>query len=88
MPWRRPEEKTGKDEHARVDGLTVVVSCDLVNGSSRSSLCLGGTIRKPRWKIAITCYPFNYVGHAPKRMVIEAELEKPEGALAKRLSAD
>ncbi len=25
----------------------------------------------------ITCYPFNYVGHAPKRMVIEAELEKP-----------
>jgi len=25
----------------------------------------------------ITCYPFNYVGHAPKRMVIEADLEKP-----------
>jgi sortase A len=24
----------------------------------------------------ITCYPFHYVGHAPKRMVIEAELEK------------
>jgi len=22
----------------------------------------------------ITCYPFRYVGHAPKRMVIEAEL--------------
>ncbi len=37
----------------------------------------------------ITCYPFNYVGHAPERMVIEAELEKPEGgALAKRLTAD
>jgi sortase A len=25
----------------------------------------------------ITCYPFNYVGHAPKRMVIEAQLENP-----------
>lgn len=25
----------------------------------------------------ITCYPFNFVGHAPKRMVIEAALEKP-----------
>jgi len=25
----------------------------------------------------ITCYPFNYVGHAPKRMVIEADLMKP-----------
>lgn len=25
----------------------------------------------------ITCYPFHYVGHAPRRMVIEAELEKP-----------
>jgi sortase A len=23
----------------------------------------------------ITCYPFNYIGHAPKRMVIEAVLE-------------
>lgn len=27
----------------------------------------------------VTCYPFHYVGHAPKRMVIEAELEKPAG---------
>lgn len=26
----------------------------------------------------VTCYPFYYVGHAPKRMVIEAVLEKPE----------
>jgi len=24
----------------------------------------------------ITCYPFHFVGHAPKRMVIEAELER------------
>jgi sortase A len=23
----------------------------------------------------ITCYPFNYIGHAPKRMVIEADLD-------------
>jgi sortase A len=27
----------------------------------------------------ITCYPFHHVGHAPKRMVIEADLEKPAG---------
>ena len=24
----------------------------------------------------ITCYPFQYVGHAPKRMVIEAALQR------------
>ena len=24
----------------------------------------------------VTCYPFQYVGHAPQRMVIEAALEK------------
>jgi len=30
----------------------------------------------------ITCYPFNYVGHAPKRMVIEADLERPAGGTA------
>jgi sortase A len=24
----------------------------------------------------ITCYPFNYIGHAPKRMVIEADLQR------------
>ena len=24
----------------------------------------------------ITCYPFNYIGHAPKRMVIEAALQQ------------
>lgn len=29
----------------------------------------------------ITCYPFNYVGHAPKRMVIEAALEKSDSTL-------
>ena len=23
----------------------------------------------------VTCYPFHYIGHAPKRMVIEASLE-------------
>jgi len=28
----------------------------------------------------ITCYPFDYVGHAPKRMVIEAALVKEHGA--------
>jgi len=31
----------------------------------------------------ITCYPFKYVGHAPKRMVIEASLEAPTEKVAK-----
>jgi sortase A len=32
----------------------------------------------------ITCYPFNYVGHAPKRMVIEASLDRQGNETASR----
>jgi sortase A len=35
----------------------------------------------------ITCYPFYYVGHAPKRFIVRAiETDRPDGQLAAKLS--
>ncbi len=58
-------ERNGRDFRYRVDGLTVV------SPDNTSSL---RPTSEPVLNL-ITCYPFQYIGSAPKRFIVHADLE-------------
>jgi sortase A len=68
-------ERNGQKFRYRVDGMTVVSPDNTASLQPTSDAVLN----------LITCYPFQYIGSAPKRFIVHAELESPQ--LSSKLSA-
>jgi sortase A len=58
-------ERSGQKFHYRVDGMSVVTPDNTASLQPTSDAVLN----------LITCYPFQYVGSAPKRFIVHADLE-------------